>query len=72
MGKNKEILWENDGDIGVPLTDVTDKENFLRHFSKTQLNFRNELWKNMKKGEFQTSGRIAGIPEPNRKADVLE
>ena len=40
MGKNKEILWENDGDIGVLIIDVTDKENFLRHFYQDPTEFQ--------------------------------
>ena len=40
MRKNKATLWENDGDRGVLIIDVTDKEDFLRHFYQDLTEFQ--------------------------------
>ena len=71
MRKNKATLWENDGDRGVPIIDVTDKEDFLRHFYQDLTEFQEWAMEKHEK-EFQMPSRIPGIPEPNRKANVLE
>ena len=72
MRKNKATLWENDGDRGVLIIDVTDKEDFLRHFYQDLTEFQEWAMEIHEEGEFQMSGRIPRIPEPNRKANVLE